>query len=480
MSMTFVFVSNYFNHHQKPFCDAMYAALGEGFTFLATEEMTEERKAMGWGEALPGYVKRVGDFGHSDSGFSETGKGFQKQRSEIDKDLGSGEYKCGNTEHGDDDPENYVNLIIGADMVLFGDAPEYLITPRLLANRPTLRVSESIYKEGQWKFITPRGLHRKYLDHIRFRRNKLWLLCAGGYVASDFSLIHAYPGKMLKWGYFPETKQYDIEALMAKKPLQSRGSDPKAPAARQSDQIAGSQEAEAQKQRDTSEQAAASRPAARLPKILWVGRMIDWKHPEWALEIAKSLTDSSIPYEMELIGEGPMRRGLEEYVRAHRLNVTFTNFLTPGEVRERMEQADIYLLLSDKREGWGAVLNEAMNSGCAVVANARAGAVPFLLEPALRRSAAPGFIFRSGDVAAATAYVKRLLADPALTRQTGLAAYRRIAGLWNAELAAKRLLAVAEAILADAPLPHYEEGPCSVAENISVGKFARRVNHLSD
>ena len=411
MNMTFVFVSNYFNHHQKPFCDAMYAALGAGFTFLETEEMTEERKAMGWGEALPGYVKRL-----------------------------------------DAAEPSYVNLITEADMVLFGDAPEHLITPRLLANRPTLRVSESIYKEGQWKFITPRGLWRKYLDHIRFRRNRVWLLCAGGYVASDFSLIHAYPGKMLKWGYFPETRRYDMVALMGGKPLHTAASQP----------------------------TAAPQPTAPLPRILWVGRMIDWKHPEWALEIARSLTKEGIPYDMELIGEGPLLEALKSSAEAGRLSVRFTPFLSPGDVRKRMEQADIFLLLSDKREGWGAVLNEAMNSGCAVIANARAGAVPFLLDPAAREtenSTPPGFVFRNGDIASAAAYAKRLIMDPALARRTGFAAYRRITGLWNAELAAKRLLAVSEAILSDGPLPQYEEGPCSVAENVSVGRFCRGIRN---
>ena len=50
------------------------------------------------------------------------------------------------------------------------------------------------------------------------------------------------------------------------------------------------------------------------------------------------------------------------------------------KVRKYMENANIFLFTSDCNEGWGAVLNESMNSGCAVVASHAIGSVPFLLE----------------------------------------------------------------------------------------------------
>ena len=60
---TVVFVSNFFNHHQRPFCDAMYALLGDGYRFLETEHISQERLDMGWGEGdLPSYVIPVDSF----------------------------------------------------------------------------------------------------------------------------------------------------------------------------------------------------------------------------------------------------------------------------------------------------------------------------------------------------------------------------------------------------------------------------------
>ncbi len=385
--MRLAFVSNYINHHQLPFCRAMADRPGTEFVFFETEELPQERRSMGWGnEEKPAYVRFL---------------------SAADTDA-----------------------LLSFDLVLFGDAPEALITGRLEKNLPTIRISESIYKEGQWKMISPRGLRRKYRDHIRFRKNRVWLLCAGGYVASDFSLIRAYPGKMLKWGYFPETRRCDIRALIGGKPGQH----------------------------------------GEIPRFLWVGRLLDWKHPETALNVAAALKREGIRFSMELVGEGP----LEAYVRTQigELGLTemvkLSPFRMPEEIRDEMEQTDIFLLCSDTREGWGAVANEAMNAGCALIACSGAGAVPFLVKQGEN-----GLIYPAGNEEAACALTLRLIRDPALCAGLGEQAYRTITEQWNAETAAKRLTEVSEAILSGRPLPEYPDGPCAKAQPVSPGRFRR-------
>ena len=57
-SFNVVFVSNYINHHQIPFCNAMFRLLEGRFLFIQTEAMEEERVRMGWHEKQrPAYVK---------------------------------------------------------------------------------------------------------------------------------------------------------------------------------------------------------------------------------------------------------------------------------------------------------------------------------------------------------------------------------------------------------------------------------------
>ena len=53
--MKLTFVSNYFNHHQRPLSDAFNATPGVDYTFIQTEDMEEERIKMGWGIDITKY-----------------------------------------------------------------------------------------------------------------------------------------------------------------------------------------------------------------------------------------------------------------------------------------------------------------------------------------------------------------------------------------------------------------------------------------
>ena len=55
--MKVVFISNFFNHHQKPFSDAMYKALEGQYVFVETSVMPEARKALGYVQYCEPYVK---------------------------------------------------------------------------------------------------------------------------------------------------------------------------------------------------------------------------------------------------------------------------------------------------------------------------------------------------------------------------------------------------------------------------------------
>ena len=170
----FIFVSNYINHHQIPICNELYRLLGGSFAFCQTEEIEEERLSMGWANERPEYVVCYYE-----------------------------------------DPEKYQEWIDTCDVVFFGGTDEEsYIKFRLEENKPVIRYSERLYRTGQWKAISPRGLRKKYEDHTKYRRQNVYMLCSGAYVPSDFSIVRAYPDKMLRWGYFTQTKTYDLEELM--------------------------------------------------------------------------------------------------------------------------------------------------------------------------------------------------------------------------------------------------------------------------
>lgn len=378
--MKIAFVSNYINHHQIPFCNAMHELLEGEFTFVQTEPMEQERVQMGWdAKGIPAYVKC----------FYE-------------------------------EPEYCKALIMDADVVVFGGTDEEsYITDRLEAGKPVVRYSERLYKTGQWKAISPRGLLKKYHDHTRYRKAPVYLLCSGAYVAGDFRIVRAYPHKMFCWGYFPETKHYDVDELMRQKGFSG-----------------------ADNGRETGEQ-----PGASIPRLLWAGRMIDWKHPELAIETAKYLKDRNLSFHMDIIGGGELYPQMEALAEKYGLQeeVCFRGYQKPEEVRRYMERADIYLFTSDRQEGWGAVANEAMNSGCALVANHMIGAVPYLVQ-----NGENGFIYRDGRNEQLFKRVEQLVKDGQLAERLGRNAYETIVQVWNAENAARSLLElIRTVVLAD-------------------------------
>lgn len=171
---------------------------------------------------------------------------------------------------------------------------------------------------------------------------------------------------------------------------------------------------------------------------------MELKHPEHAVEAAARLKQEGYHFSLTMVGGGELTEKLK--VMAWEQNVgeevVFAGFKKPEEVRRYMEQADIFLFTSDYREGWGAVLNEAMNSGCAVVANCAVGAAPFLVKPDKN-----GLLYPNKRIDIFYDNIVKLIKQPPKMDMLGREAYRTIAEEWNAETAAQKLLVVLEGLL---------------------------------
>lgn len=313
------------------------------------------------------------------------------------------------------------NLIDESDVVITGSANDALIHSRLKHNQPVIRYSERILKEGRWHMLSPRAIWSMLKVHTRFTNQRIWMLCASAYTAGDYGLFGAYWGKCFKWGYFPKTIHYSEEQLFDKK-------------------------------------------SNAVVHLLWCGRMLSWKHPEQAVLAANHLREQGIHFHMDVIGDGERKAELQQQITEHHLEdaVEMHGFLAPDQVRNFMDSADIFLFTSDFHEGWGAVLNEAMNSGCACVASHAIGAAPYLIQDGEN-----GFLYCNGDTRQYCRRVEQLARDPSLCRTMGLKAYRTIADTWNADTAAQRLLCFCEAILRQEAMPDYQDGPMSKAGFLS-------------
>ena len=386
--MKVTFYSNFLNPHQLPFSLAMDKLTNGNYTFVATTPISQERL---------------------DMGFHDMNKQYPFVLTTYD-----------NREN----EQEALALALESDVVITGSAPEMYTKLRIERGKLTFRYSERIYKEGLYRALRPRTIVSMLRHHTKYCNKPLYMLCASAYTAFDFSLAGAYIGKTFKWGYFPEVKHQDTDALMARK------------------------------------RAAGAQHTPSCPSILWVGRLIGWKHPDASILLAEHLKRSGFDFDLKIIGNGMMEAQLQQMIHEKHLEncVHMLGAMSPEEVREHMEDADIFLFTSDFNEGWGAVLNESMNSGCAVVASHAIGSVPFLIQDGQN-----GLIYRNGDLDSLYEHVERLIREPELREKIGLNAYQTLVDQWNAEVAAERFLKLAQALLDRKSPELFEEGPCSRA-----------------
>lgn len=374
--MKVVFISNYLNHHQLPFCEAMVKKTDANFTFVATTPIPEFRLKLGYA-----------DMNH-DHGFVICAYENEELKQKA------------------------INVCAEADVAIIGSAPDEYIKERLKKRKLTFRYSERIYKNGVKKFQLPLRAVKYFFDHSRHKN--LYMLCSSAYTAGDYARTFTFLKKTYKWGYFPKIKKYEnIDSLI----------DDKSPAS-----------------------------------LLWVGRLIDWKHPELPIEAAKRLQDEGIDFTLNIVGTGELEDMLKQKIIEYNLTdrVFMRGSMSPEEVREYMEKSEIFLFTSDRGEGWGAVLNEAMNSGCAVIASHAIGSAPFLINDGEN-----GLMYRDGDFASFYAKLKKLLEDPQKRTLFGKNAYETMLNDWNADTAAERLLILSDKI---EKVYAFADGICSPAK----------------
>ncbi len=323
--------------------------------------------------------------------------------------------------------ERAMELAVSSDLVIMGTAPERFIEERLKRDRIIFRYSERPLKEGFIKFFIPR-LTVKYLHlHVRNRKKRIYILAASAYAAWDYKkMFDSYPGKIYKFGYFPKHLEYDVKELFERK----------------------------------EEAALKSYGDRGLATILWEGRMLKLKGPDLVVRAASVLRSRGYDFRLRFVGDGKLRSRVERLCQSLGLGdiVSFEGFLSPGEARERMAEHKIYVMSSNFLEGWGSVIYEALNAGCACVVSHAPGAAPWLV-----RHGETGLLYESGRLESLVRQLELLLKDPELVKRYGSNAYDLMHREWNEMTAAKNVLTLYED-LSRGRDTSIESGPCSRAE----------------
>lgn len=297
---------------------------------------------------------------------------------------------------GADEADEAMKHAVEDDMVVFGDmeGDDRFVRARAKTGKPFFRYTERILKRGDWWRFAPPKIVRTHSRFIRYRRSNMFMLCTGAYACRDLCLSGFPEDKCLKWGYFPVLYEKNSRVV---------------------------------------------RPSESEPPVLFSAqRLISWKHVDLQIELAKKLKDAGISFAFKIAGDGPMRSDIERSIRDFGLTdkVELLGNLTPERVSELMCSSAAFIATSDRNEGWGATINEAMACGCCVIASDAMGSVPWLVD-----DAKTGLCFRSGSSDSLFQSVMTALGNDGLRARCGDSAKKLVTeGLWSSRTAAERFI----------------------------------------
>lgn len=176
-------------------------------------------------------------------------------------------------------------------------------------------------------------------------------------------------------------------------------------------------------------------------RIMAVGRFDPIKGFIHLIDACAQLKAQGVPFECDIIGDGPLRPALEQAIARHGLQtqVRLTGALPQQAVREYMRQATMFVLpsvmLADgNADGIPVALMEAMASGLPAIST-RVSGIPELITDGVS-----GLLVPPGDAEALAGAIRRLLDDAPLQAQLARQARAKVCQDFDVDIEAGKLL----------------------------------------
>ncbi|MEE9412103.1 MAG: glycosyltransferase family 4 protein [Methylococcales bacterium] len=305
----------------------------------------------------------------------------------------------------------YLKKLISADVVIFPGFFHFPTLPfhhwlRRLSKRPTLLWSEAFI--GKQKLsLTRRAV--KWLLLRTCDADNFHLLCVGDNAAVDY-----FKTGIRNWQYWRFAFSVDPLAVLPQKVV-----------------------------------------CNGTVRLLFVGSLIPRKNPCLLLQALAEPLLADSDWSLTFVGDGPLRQQLEELCREYGFldRVEFRGSLPRQQCSCEYATADL-LVLPSCFDGWGAVVNEAMEHGLCVVCSDAVGAQT-LIEDGVS-----GFVFSEGnklDLADRLAWFindRQQLLDAQRSSRDQIMNYRP-------QAVAKRLAVLCRSIATSTTLPDFHEGLCA-------------------
>ena len=286
-------------------------------------------------------------------------------------------------------------------------------------------MGERMLKRGWLNLASPRILKMVMAYHIGgWSKKPIYKLCCSAFGKGDQYKLHSFRKKCYKWGYF-----IDVPTVVSDGMFEVNKS---------------------------------------CVKFMWCARFLKLKHPELIIKMAQNLKREGYGFHLDIYGdEGNAAPSEEVYTRndLERLTeeygvkdvVTFYGNKPNDVIIKAMQEHDVFLFTSDQREGWGAVVNESMANGCAVISSNVIGSTGYLVK-----DGRTGFSFNNLNSDSLTENAKWLIEHPAELEQMKKQAYATMRDVWSPRKAAEALLKLIDD-LKNGRETSIVTGPCSKA-----------------
>lgn len=309
-------------------------------------------------------------------------------------------------------------LVNDAEVVIYGNIKNYdWITKRLNKGKLTFECGERWLKRGWINLLSPRLIKSQWLYHTQYYNKPLYRLNASAFASSDMAKLHAFKGKCFKWGYFTTVPDIDIDEVINARNLKKKVS------------------------------------------FMVVSRLIPWKHVDMVVDAAKLIRRESFDFDIDIYGSGCERDKIKTMIENYRLTdcVKLCGNVNNAQIHELMRKHDALIFTSDKNEGWGAVVNEAMSNGCPVIGSNAIGSIPYLVKDNFN-----GLIFESKNIDRLVSQMSKFLQSKKLRHDLARQSYITMKEEWSPRHAASRLLKLIHHIQSHSLL-EFTSGPCSPA-----------------
>jgi glycosyltransferase involved in cell wall biosynthesis len=178
-------------------------------------------------------------------------------------------------------------------------------------------------------------------------------------------------------------------------------------------------------------------------QLIYVGRLTKEKGVEDAIEVAEINPN----VRLSIYGHGPSESAIRKRLSRSGSRITLEGSQPNEVVLRRLREADVALVLSTVKDGWGAVVTESLLSGTAVITTPPVGASVLMSHPVFGKVVA----VRRPDLVSKA--LESLVSDGSLTSASRHRRAELASLLLTAERGARYFVEILDNVFSDSPSP---------------------------